>query len=182
MWQWPTYGVLPGSPAFSTSDKMKIVYFIKQQHNNFSAKRMAVGMKSANSHREVDYEPFSINLTSETHNMATKLKINDLTEVKSMDSAALAMVRGGAAASSLFSHPVHGAQGLGPRILNQFIDRSQHITTIQQDNDVIYAAEGATVTNIGGNYSSATNVSLTLQETITAGVNGMVQSAVDDAF
>ena len=117
--------------------------------------------------------------------MATKLKINDLTEVKNLDSAAQAAITGGSARSSLFSHPIHGASA-GPQMLQLFIDRSQHITTVQQDNDVIYAAEGATVTNIGGNYSSASNsmtdVSVSIHETITGAVNSRIQSALNSAL
>ncbi|MGI9287558.1 MAG: hypothetical protein ACR2P1_19395 [Pseudomonadales bacterium] len=118
--------------------------------------------------------------------MATKLKINDLTEVKSLDSTAQAAITGGSARNSLFSHPIHGASSLRPQMLQLFIDRSQHITTVQQDNDVIYAAEGATVTNIGGNYSSASNsmtdISVSIHETITGAVTSRIQSALDNAL
>lgn len=113
--------------------------------------------------------------------MATKLKINDLPQLTSLDSAAQAAITGGSARSSLFSHPVTGAS-VGPQMLQLFIDRSQNITNIQQDNDVIYAAEGATVTNIGGNYSTATNSMTDVSVSIYNAVSGSIQSAVDDAL
>ncbi len=113
--------------------------------------------------------------------MATKLKINDLTQVKNLDSAAQAAITGGSARSSLFSHPVHGASA-GPQMMQLFIDRSQHITTVQQDNDVIYAAEGATVTNIGGNYSSASNSMTDISVSIHNAVTGSIQDSVQSAL
>lgn len=58
--------------------------------------------------------------------MATKLKINDLTEVRSMDSQALHAVRGGRASEgSLFSHPMLSSSGSGSggasSIFNQYL-------------------------------------------------------------
>ena len=113
--------------------------------------------------------------------MATKLKINDLTQITSLDSAAQAAITGGSARSSLFSHPVHGASA-GPQMMQLFIDRSQHITTVQQDNDVIYAAAGATVTNIGGNYSSASNSMTDISVSIHNAVNASILDSVNGAL
>lgn len=114
--------------------------------------------------------------------MATKLKINDLTEVKSLDSTAQAAITGGSARNSLFSHPIHGASSLRPQMLQLFVDRSQHITTVQQDNDIIYAAEGATVTNIGGNYSSASNSMTDISVSIHNAVSSSIQDSVKNAL
>ncbi len=113
--------------------------------------------------------------------MKTKLKIDDLTQLDSLDAAAQAAITGGSARSSLFSHPVHGASA-GPQMMQLFIDRSQHITTVQQDNDVIYAAEGATVTNIGGNYSSASNSMTDISVSIHNAVNGSILDSVNGAL
>lgn len=56
--------------------------------------------------------------------MTTKLKINDLTEVKSMNSQELSAVRGGMASErTLFSHPMSGNSGSGrsSSIFNQYL-------------------------------------------------------------
>ncbi len=113
--------------------------------------------------------------------MATKLKINDLPQLHSLDSAAQAAITGGSARSSLFSHPVTGASAR-PQLLQLFIDRSQNITNIQQDNDVIYASEGATVTNIGGNYSSASNSMTDVSVSIYDAISGSIQDSVNSAI